>query len=72
MPEHLEKTEIGSLDIINDLSKYLRNEGNSYMAASQPSLERCVAENVGEKIKPLSKAAVPKLYKTVGLISMIL
>lgn len=72
MPKHLESIYIGSLDTINELSTYIRNKGNNYEAASQPNLERCVAGDVGEKIIPLSKAAIPKLYQNVGLSSPLL
>jgi hypothetical protein len=72
MPEHLEEIKIGSLNVINDLSTYLTREGNNYVAASQPNLEKCVAEEVGEKIKPLYSTAIPKLYKTVRWIPVIL
>ena len=67
MPQHLEKIEIGAPDTIAAIALYLRGDGNSYSAASQPNLERCVAKDLGKTMEQLSTtAAVRALHQSVS------
>lgn len=65
MPEHLEEVPLDALDHIASVSSYLSGRGNVWVGASEPNLEKCVAEGLGDEIKTLSQTAVTELYRTL-------
>jgi hypothetical protein len=66
MPEHLEIIPLDALETVTSVSSYLQAKANDWARASEPRLLKCVAEELGDEIKPLSQVAVSKLYTTVS------
>jgi hypothetical protein len=66
MPEDLEIIPLDALETATSVSSYLQAKGIDWARASEPRLLKCVAEELGDEIKPLSQVAVSKLYTTLS------
>ena len=53
MPNHLEKIPLDTRQVVDVITLYLAHEGNIWTDATEPNVQKCNANDLVERSKPL-------------------